>query len=89
MAQAVMVPLPVIAGRWSSGPRSNGNFVFTMRGQINFVFIQTFEHFLTGPFPGGGQLCLNQGWTKLLAHGVPVLGNDDIIFGLEALLEET
>ncbi len=88
MARAVLDPLPVIAGRWSSGARSKGNFVFTFRGHINFAFIQTFEHFLTQPFPGGGQLCPNQGWTKLVAHGVPVLGNDDIVFGPEALLQE-
>ncbi len=60
-----------------------------MWGQVDFVFIQTFEHFLTGPFPGGGKLCPNQGWTKLVAHRVPVLGNDDVIFGPEALLQET
>src|SRR6266436_7833582 len=52
MARAVAKPLPVISGRWSSGVRSKGNFVFTMWGQVDFVFIQTFEHFLTGPFPG-------------------------------------
>ena len=89
MARAVAKPLPVISGRWSSGVRSKGNFVFTMRGQVDFAFIQTFEHFLIGPFPGGGKLCPNQGWTKLVAHGVPVLGNDDVIFGPEALLQET
>ena len=89
IARAVAKPLPIIAGRWSSGTRSRGNFVFTMRGQIDFSTIQKFERFLTSPFPGGGQLCPNQGWTKLLAHGVPVLDNDDSIFGPDDLLRET
>ncbi|KAN0105488.1 hypothetical protein V8E52_010982 [Russula decolorans] len=63
MTRAVAKPLPIIAGRWSSGTRSRGNFVFTMRGQVDFAFIQTFEHFLTGPFPGGGQLLgIITGW---------------------------
>jgi hypothetical protein len=88
MARAVAKPLPIISGRWSSGARSKGNFVFTMRGQVDFAFIQTFEHFLTGPFPGGAQLCPNQGWTKLLAHGVPVMDNEDSVFGPDDLLQE-
>ena len=88
MARDVANPLPITSGRWSSGARSKGNFVFTMRGHVKFAFIQSFEHFLTAPFPGGGQLCPNQGWTKLLAHGVPVMDNDDIIFGPASLLQE-
>jgi len=28
------------------------------------------------------------GWTRLLVHGVPVTGNDDIVFGPDALLTE-
>jgi hypothetical protein len=59
-----------------------------MHGQIDFAFIQTFEHLLTRPFPGGGQLCPNQGWTKLLAHGVPTMGNNYRIFGPGELLQE-
>ncbi|KAI0266576.1 hypothetical protein BGY98DRAFT_939096 [Russula aff. rugulosa BPL654] len=78
-----------IVGRWSSGTRSKGNFVFTMRGQIDFSTIQKFERFLTSPFPGGSQLCPNQGWTKLLAHGVPVMDNNDNVFGPDDLLKET
>lgn len=89
IARAVAKPLPIISGRWSSGTRSRGNFVFTMRGQIDFSTIQKFERFLTSPFPGGGQLCPNQGWTKLLAHGVPVMDNEDSVFGPDDLLRET
>jgi hypothetical protein len=88
MAREVAKPLPIVSGRWSSGARSKGNFVFTMRGQVDFAFVQTFEHFLVGPFPGGGQLCPNQGWTKLLAHGVPVADNDGTVFGPEDLEQE-
>ena len=88
MARAVARPLPITAGRWSTGARSKGNFVFRMQGQIDFKFIQPFESFLTGPFPGGGQLCPNQGWTKLLAHGVPIMDNDDRVFGPDDLQQE-
>ena len=88
MARAVAKPLPIVSGRWSLGARSRGNFVFTMRGQIEFAFVQTFEHFLTNLFPDGGQLCPNQGWTKLLAHGVLIMDNDDTIFGPDDLLQE-
>jgi hypothetical protein len=28
------------------------------------------------------------GWTRLLAHGVPIADNDDIVFGPDALLME-
>ena len=88
MARDVAKPLPIIAGRWSSGSRSKGNFVFTMRGQVDFPFVQTFEHFLVGPFPGRGQLCPNQGWTKLIAHGVPTTDRGETVFGPEDLLLE-
>jgi hypothetical protein len=88
MARAVAKPLPIISGRWSSGAQSKGNFIFTMCGQIDFAFIQTFEHLLTRPFPGGGQLCPNQGWTKLLAHSVPTMNNNYRIFGPGELLQE-
>ena len=88
MSHAVAKPLPITMGRWSSGARSKGNFVFTMQGHIDFRFIQAFESFLTNPFPGGGQLCPNQGWTKLLAHGVPVMDNDDEVFGPDDLQQE-
>ena len=88
MMCAVAKPLPITMGRWSSGARSKGNFVFTMQGHIDFRFIQVFESFLTNPFPGGGQLCPNQGWTKLLAHGVPVTDNDEVIFGPADLQQE-
>ena len=88
MMRAVAKPLPITMGRWSLGARSKGNFVFTMQGHIDFRFIQAFESFLTNPFPGGGQLCPNQGWTKLLAHGVPVTDNDEVIFGPADLQQE-
>jgi hypothetical protein len=59
-----------------------------MRGQVDFATIQKFECFLIGPFLGGGQLCPNQGWTKLLVHGVLVLDNNNFIFGSDDLLME-
>ena len=88
MSQVVAKPLPIIASRWSSGAHSQGNFVFTMRGNIDFTTIQKFEHFLTKPFLSGCQLCPNQGWTKLLAHSIPVFNNKDTASGPDDLLDE-
>ncbi|KAI0285881.1 hypothetical protein BGY98DRAFT_1092709 [Russula aff. rugulosa BPL654] len=88
MAKAVAKPIPLRAGRWSIQPRSKGNFVYSFNGHIPFDVISSYEHILLGPFQGSGQLCPSLGWTRLLAHGVPVMDNDDTVFRPEALLAE-
>ena len=50
--------------------------------------IQSYECLLLEPFFGFGQLCPLMGWTHFLVHSVPVWGNDDIVFGPDALLWE-
>jgi hypothetical protein len=50
--------------------------------------IQSYEHLLLEPFFGFGQLCPSMGWTRFLVHGVPVWGDDDIVFGPDTLLRE-
>jgi hypothetical protein len=87
--RAVNQPIRITAGRWSIGPRSKGNYVYTLAGEVPFDKIQAYERFLLAPFPGSTQLCPSLGWTRLLAHGVPFTENGETIFGPEALLKET
>jgi hypothetical protein len=76
------------AGRWSSGPRSKGNFVYVFQGNVPFHFLQSFEEFLVSPFPGGGQLSPSIGWTKFVVHNVPVVDDEQTIFGPDVLEKE-
>ena len=88
MARAVAKPIPLRAGRWSIHPRSKGNFVYSFDGNIPFDVITSYEHILLQPFHGTGQLRPSLGWTRLLAHGVPLTDNDGLVFDSEALMEE-
>jgi hypothetical protein len=89
MAKAVARPIPLKAGRWSFHPRSKGNFVYSFDGNVPFDLITTYEHILLSPFRGSGKLSPSMGWTRLLAHGVPVWDeNEWTNFGPEALLRE-
>ncbi|KAH9962561.1 hypothetical protein BC827DRAFT_1266797 [Russula dissimulans] len=38
---------------------------------------------------GFGQLCPSLGWTRLIVHGVPFTDDDGMVFGPNALLQET
>ncbi|KAH9954201.1 hypothetical protein BC827DRAFT_1158869 [Russula dissimulans] len=40
------------------------------------------------PLKAGSQLYPSLGWTRLLVHGVPVVNNDGLMFGPQALLQE-
>ena len=40
------------------------------------------------PFYGTGKLSPSMGWTRLLAHGVPVFNENWVTTGPEALLKE-
>ena len=88
MSKAVANPIPLKAGRWSIHPRSKGNFVFSFDGHVPFDSILPYERILLGPFGGAGQLCPSLGWTRVIAHGVPVTDNDNILFGPDKLLTE-
>ena len=89
MAKAVARPIPLKAGRWSIHPRSKGNFVYSFDGNVPFDLITTYEHILLAPFRGSGKLSPSMGWTRLLAHGVPVWDDyEDRIFKPEDLLRE-
>ncbi|KAI0247832.1 hypothetical protein BJV78DRAFT_1285260 [Lactifluus subvellereus] len=88
MAKVVAKPIPLRAGRWSIHPRSKGNFVYSFDGHIPFEIIASYEHILMEPFHGSGQLRPSLGWTRLLAHGVPIVDDDYTAFGPDALLKE-
>jgi len=88
MAKVVANPIPLKAGRWSMHPRSKGNFVYSFDGNVPFNIIQTYERILLHPFQGTGQLSPSMGWTRLLAHGVPVWDEYGEAFPPEMLLAE-
>jgi len=88
MANAVPNPIPLRAGRWSSQLRSKGNFVYSFDGNIPFDLMKSYERILLTPFFGTGKLSPSMGWTRLLAHGVPVFDEYQIASGPEALLKE-
>jgi hypothetical protein len=89
MANTVPNPIPLRAGRWSIQARSKGNFVYSFDGNIPFDLIRTYERILLTPFHGTGKLSPSMGWTRLLAHGVPVFNEGNwTASGPEALLKE-
>jgi hypothetical protein len=88
MTDKVAKPILLRAGRWSVHPRSKGNFVYSFDGNVPFDTILSYEHILLQPFHGTGQLRPSLGWTRLLAHGVPIKDNDGLVFGPGALLDE-
>lgn len=88
MGSTVSNPIPLRAGRWSAHPRSKGNFVYSFDGNISFELIQSYERILLAPFYGTGKLSPSMGWTRLLAHGVPVSDENWFITGPDALLKE-
>jgi hypothetical protein len=88
MGKAVANPIPLRAGRWSVQQRSKGNFVYSFDGHIPFDLLKSYERMLLTPFHGTGKLSPSMGWTRLLAHGVPVYDDYYCHFGPEALLKE-
>ena len=88
MCNAVANPILLRAGRWSAHPRSKGNFVYSFDGNISFDVILSYERMLLAPFHGTGKLSPSMGWTRLLAHGVPVFGEYYNPTGPEELLKE-
>jgi len=88
MSNAVANPIPLRAGRWSAHPRSKGNFVYSFDGNVPFDLIKSYEHILLTPFHSTGKLSPSMGWTRLLAHGVPVFDENWFASGPEALLKE-
>jgi hypothetical protein len=88
MSNAVSNLIPLRAGRWSVQPRSKGNFVYSFDSNIPFDLIESYERILLTPFYGTGKLSPSMGWTRLLAHGVPVFDKNWIATGPEELLKE-
>ncbi|KAN0132203.1 hypothetical protein V8E53_009969 [Lactarius tabidus] len=83
-AQVKNNPIQILAGRWSSSVRQTGNFIFTIRGRVNFPLITSYLHFLLAPFPGS-ELALTGNWTWAQLRGVPIWNEDDIVHSQELL----
>src|SRR6267154_5944896 len=88
MGKTVPNPIPLRAGHWSVQQHSKGNFVYSFDGNIPFDLIESYERILLAPFHGTGKLSPSMGWTRLLAHGVPVFDENWFASGPEVLLKE-
>ena len=88
MKNAVANPISLRAGRWSAHQRSKGNFVYSFDGNVPFDLIRSYEKILLAPFHDTGKLSPSMGWTRFLAHGVPVFGEHYIVTGPGELLKE-
>ena len=88
MHNAVANPISLHAGRWSAHLHSKENFIYSFDGNISFDIIKLYEHMLLAPFHGIGKLSPSMGWTRLLAHGVPVFDESGVPNGPEELLKK-
>ena len=61
----------LLAGRWSSSVQRTGNFIFTIRGKVEFPLIFSYSRFLLAPFPGA-ELTPTGDWTWAQLRGVPI-----------------
>ncbi|KAF8264276.1 hypothetical protein EI94DRAFT_1871349 [Lactarius quietus] len=64
-------PIQLLAGRWSSSVRRTGNFIFTIRGRVDFSLIASYSRFLLAPFLDA-QLAPTGTWTWAQLRGVPI-----------------
>ena len=86
-AQVKNNPIQILAGRWSSSVKRTGNFIFTIRGQVNFPLVASYSRFLLAPFPGS-ELAPSGNWTWAQLRGVPVWDETDTVHSQEQLLAE-
>ena len=84
-AQVKSNPIQLLAGRWSSSVRRTGNFIFTIRGQVNFPLIASYSCFLLAPFPGS-ELAPSGSWMWAQLKGVPIWNEEDSPHSQEELM---
>ena len=84
-AQVKSNPIQLLAGRWSSSVRRTGNFIFTIRGKVDFPLISSYSRFLLAPFPGS-DLAPTGDWTWAQLRGVPIWNDLDSPRSHEELL---
>ena len=84
-AQVKNKPLQLLAGRWSSSVRRTGNFVFTIRGKVDFPLIFSYSRFLLAPFPSA-ELAPTGEWTWAQLRGVPIWSDDSLPRSQDELL---
>ena len=70
-AQVKNNPIQLLAGRWSSSVRRTGNFIYTIRGKVDFPLVSSYSRFLLAPFPGA-ELAPTGDWTWAQLRGVPI-----------------
>ena len=85
-AQVKNNPIQILAGRWSGSVKRTGNFIFTIRGQVNFPLIASYSRFLLAPFPGS-ELAPSGNWTWAQLRGVPIWDENDIAHSQEELMK--
>ena len=84
-AQVKNNPIQLLAGRWSSSVRRTGNFIYTIRGKVEFPLISSYSRFLLAPFPDS-DLAPTGDWTWAQLRGVPIWNDQDSPRSQEELL---
>ena len=65
-------PPTILKGRWSSKVEKNGNFIYTIAGDISPSMLPILSPFLCEPFPGEAVLVPASGWTWAQLRRVPI-----------------
>ena len=65
-------PPTILKGRWSSKVEKNGNFIYTISGNIPPSALPILSPFLCEPFPGNAVLVPALGWTWAQLHRIPI-----------------
>ena len=84
-AQVKSNPIQLLAGRWSSSVRRTGNFIYTIRGKVEFPLVSSYSCFLLAPFPDA-DLAPTGDWTWAQLRGVPIWNDQDSPRSQEELL---
>ena len=79
-------PPTILKGRWSSKVEKNGNFIYTIAGDISPSTLPILSPFLCEPFPGDAVLVPASGWTWAQLRRVPIGDRDTgMIYDNDAL----
>ena len=68
-------PPTILKGRWSMKVEKNGNFIYTIAGDLSPSALPILSPFLCEPFPGDAVLVPASGWTWAQLHCVPIGDN--------------
>ena len=65
-------PPTILKGRWSTKVEKNGNFIYTIAGELSPSALPILSPFLCEPFPGDAVLVPASGWTWAQLRRVPI-----------------